>query len=222
MGADGALREFRRGLEGEPLHGLYRGLSFLAGLPDALRPLIGAVLRLIGWGRAADLLTAARARSTVEYWALVAERDALRDRLLAAWRAERLDLVLSAGFGVAAYRHGESENLHPGAAACFIANVFAFPAGAVPVSHVREGETEYACPRAQRDLFAQAATAAGRGSAGLPVGVQIMAPPFEDELALRGMRELERALARTTGACPEAKLRATLADAARAARAERA
>ena len=226
MGADGALREFRRGLEGEPLHGLYRGLSFLAGLPDALRPLIGAALRrLLGWGRAADMLTAARARSAVAYWALVAERDALRDRFLAAWRAERLDLVLSVGFGVSAFRHGESENLHPGAAACFLANVFAFPAGAVPVSHVREGEQQYACPRAQRDLFAQAAVSSTLGSAGLPVGVQVMAPPFEDELALRGMRELERALAASRGAgspapgiCPEAVLRATLADAARGAR----
>ena len=231
MGADGALREFKRGMEGEPLHSLYHGLNFLAGLPDVLRPLIGAALRsVLGWGRAADLLTAARARSTVEYWELVAERDALRDRLLAAWRAERLDCILTVGFGVAAFGHGESENLHPGAAACFLSNVFQLPAGAVPVTRVRAGDEErYECPRAQRDLFAAAAVAATRGTAGLPTGVQILAPPFEDELALRGMRELERALAAAAGgggygggACPEGVLRATLeAAAAKAAAAAR-
>ena len=227
MGADGALREFRRGVEGEPLHALYKGLASLASIPDALRPAIGAVLRMMGWGRAAGLLQAARARSTVEYWALVAERDALRDRFLAAWRAVNAHCLITVGFGVAAFGHGESENLHPGAAACFIANVFALPAGAVPVTRVRAGAEEvYKCPVAQRDLFAQAAIAATRGSAGLPVGVQVMAPPFEDELALRGMRELERALAAARGggggggggcACPETTLRATLEAAARAA-----
>jgi fatty acid amide hydrolase len=227
MGADGGLREFRRGMEGEPLHPLYKGLAFLSSIPDLLRPLIGAFLRgVLGWGRAADLLTAARARSTVEYWALVAERDALRDRLLAAWRAERIDCLLTVGFGVAAFGHGQSENLHPGAAACFFSNVLALPAGAVPVTRVRAGDEEtYKCPREQRDLFAAAAVDATRGSAGMPVGVQVIAPPFEDELALRGMKELERALAAASagvgGSCPEGVLRATLEEAANAKAARR-
>jgi len=228
MGADGGLREFRRALEGEPLHGLYTGLSFLASIPDALRPLIGFLLRaVLGWGRAADLLTSARARSTVEYWALVAERDALRDAFLRMWRDAGVDVVVSPGFGVAAFPHGGSADLHPGAAACFVANVFAFPAGAVPVTAVRAGAEEvYACPRAQRDVFAAAAAAATRGTAGLPVGVQVMARPYEDETALRAMRELERALGPAQGGaprglCPPAVLAATLEDAAKAAAARR-
>ena len=50
------------------------------------------------------------------------------------------------------------------------------------------------------DKWAECARVASRGSAGLPVGVQVAALPFRDELCLRVMKDLERALGR---GCPD-------------------
>lgn len=80
-----------------------------------------------------------------------------------------------------------SKDLAPAASATFIYNLLDFPAGTVPVTTVREDECKYECPSSQDDRFAAAARRAMQGSAGLPVGVQVVALPMQDEVALAVM-----------------------------------
>ena len=44
----------------------------------------------------------------------------------------------------------------------------------------------YACPPGERDMFAAKARAQAPGSAGLPVGVQVAALPYQDEVRYAG------------------------------------
>lgn len=46
-------------------------------------------------------------------------------------------------------------------------------------------------PPNQRDSLAALAAESMRGSAGLPVGVQVMSPPWRDELCIYTMNEVE-------------------------------
>jgi Asp-tRNA(Asn)/Glu-tRNA(Gln) amidotransferase A subunit family amidase len=65
------------------------------------------------------------------------------------------------------------------------------------VTLVKPEETEYPIqdlPVSQRDSLAACAAKVMVGSEGLPMGVQICTAPFEDELCLRVMSELETAL----------------------------
>jgi fatty acid amide hydrolase len=78
-------------------------------------------------------------------------------------------------------------------------NVLGYPAGIVPFTRVREGEEVGRSP--SRDMIAQAAYDAERGSAGLPVGVQVVARPWRDHVALAAMRAIEEA-ARTRADYP--------------------
>ena len=113
-----------------------------------------------------------------------------------------------------------------------LANVSGFPAGTVPVARVRAGE-ESDRRAASRDQVDAAARETERGSAGLPIGVQMMARrPWQDHIALAAMGAIEAAarkrpdypgaaaamndVKRRDPRCKPAKMRATL-DAQRAA-----
>lgn len=72
-----------------------------------------------------------------------------------------------------ALRHGTAALLVLAAAPCFLANLLDLAAGSVPVTTVQADE-QAARPWSV-DPVAAAARAVDRGSAGLPVGVQVVA-----------------------------------------------
>jgi fatty acid amide hydrolase len=72
-----------------------------------------------------------------------------------------------------------------------LANVSGFPAGIVPVTRVRPDE-ESDRP-ASRDQVDRVAREAERGSAGLPIAVQVIARPWRDHIALAAMAKIEAA-----------------------------
>jgi fatty acid amide hydrolase len=69
-------------------------------------------------------------------------------------------------------------------------NLVQFPAGIVPVTTVRADETTRRTA-GREDRIEKTAVEVDRASAGLPVGVQIVGRPFEDEAVLDVMVELE-------------------------------
>ena len=111
LAADGSLFEFKRGLEGEQLHPLYGLLNTLASLPSLIRPIVCFALALLGMTRASGLLETARSRSTRDYWALVAEREVMKNAFLEEWRANGFDVVIAPAMGVPAFLHGQSRDL---------------------------------------------------------------------------------------------------------------
>ena len=213
LGADGGLAAFKSGLEGEALHANYAVLNALASIPDLLRPALGLLLGgVLGWTRAAALLTQARARSALEYWELCREREALKRALMAAVRERGFDAILCPGMGLPAFLHGQSKDLTPSCSPCFVWNLVGFPAVSVPVGVQAAGEGAYAAPPGQAgDVFCREAERCVAGAAGLPVGVQLVGLPFEDEALLGAAVVLERALGRPAEGVPQVVLQATLA-----------
>jgi fatty acid amide hydrolase len=110
-----------------------------------------------------------------------------------------VDIVLSPPHALPALRHGASEHLHVGNAAAYsvLYNVPGLPAGVVPVTTVRNGE-ESDRPRS-RDPVERVAAETERGSAGLPVGVQVAARAWREDLVLRAMRVIEVAVRERSG-----------------------
>lgn len=225
MSADGGMASFVAALRGESLLPLYAKLKAIASIPNWVRPAAAFLLRALGRPREADLIAAARKRSVEELWALNARADAAKRAYYDAWKAAGLDVLIAPGLGLPAFPHGAAAELTPACSYAFLFNLLDMPAGALPVTRVRLGEDVY-LPRPQhRDDIGAAAVSAAAGSAGLPVGVQVVALPFKDELAIRFMRELEGLLRNADasrgaagGGVPESTLAATLAAAAAAAR----
>ena len=84
-----------------------------------------------------------------------------------------------------------SADLPVAGAYSLLAPVLGFPAGVVPVTRVRAGE-ETDRPQT-RDRVERTARRAEQGSAGLPVGVQLIARPWQEHVALAAMAAVERA-----------------------------
>ena len=193
LASQGGFRGFLSGIEGEALHPNYAFLYNVASLPNWLRPMIAWVLaNLLGQERKSKLVRVGGGKSVHEYWQVIAERERLKKRLTERFEAAGLDVLICPGFGLPALLHNASVTLNQAASYTFVWNLFNWPAGTVPVTQVREDEQWY---DANGDAsFEHAASKNVHRSQGLPVGVQVIAQPWRDEVCLGAMKILEEAL----------------------------
>ncbi len=127
--------------------------------------------------------------STDEYWQRSAQRTAHAEQFFAAWDQAHLDAVICPPHALPALRHGSTADLTVVAGYCFWANLLGVPAGVVPVTRVRaDEETDR---RVGRDTVDKVAQSVELGSAGLPVGVQVAAAPWREDVVLAVMSALE-------------------------------
>jgi len=136
--------------------------------------------------------------SAGEYWQLGADLVRMRKAFLESFREAGLDALLMPATPLTALPHTGSfvSHLTPACSYTFVMNLLHWPAGVVPVTTVKAEEAYYHAdadlPAAQRDKLSSLARAALAGSGGSPAGVQLACEPFEDELTLFAMGELER------------------------------
>ncbi|MFO0901280.1 MAG: amidase family protein [Pirellulales bacterium] len=187
--ADG-LAAMRRALAGSPRDWRIAKSLRTAGLPNFVRPLLAWAAGALGRDYEARLIGWVRRRETPvgEYWQLIHDESVYRQRFLAAMEAQGLDALIAPPYGLPALSHAQWYGTFPGSY-CLLYNLLGFPAGTVAASRVRAGETERP---ASRDPALAAARQVDAGSAGLPVGVQVAARPWRDDLALAVMAALER------------------------------
>jgi fatty acid amide hydrolase len=151
--------------------------------------LMGTLLKLTRRNKVLHELASLSEGSADEYFRMAGELEQLRAEALAAMSGA--DIVLSPAGALPAVRHGATAELSTIGTYTTYWNALGWPAGVVPITHVRAGE-ESDRP-ASRDRFDQAARETERGSVGLPIAVQIAAPPHHDHIALAALRALERA-----------------------------
>ncbi len=197
--ADGGMQAMRGGIEGEALMPEYQFQYRMSTLiPDWLRPAVARVLRGVAGERFTRLgvLTPRSTTSGWQYWESIADRVKYRARFDAVWRAHELDALVTVGMPYPAHKHSMFSKVIAGNAWMFWANCLEYVSGVVPVSVVTAEEEGYGydAGRHKGDPWAKAAAETMKGSAGLPVGVQILAPPGKEELVLRVMGEVERAV----------------------------
>lgn len=155
-----------------------------------------SVLRLIarvsaarGQRYLADVLGSLGRRPTAEYLELVDARCRYRLRFDQSLADANLDAVLCPPFALPAVTHGTSQNLFPAAADSIVYSVLGTPAGVVSLTKVRPGE-ESDRP-VGKDMAEITAQQVEQGSAGLPVGVQIVARHWREDIVLAVMEALE-------------------------------
>ncbi|NWY58279.1 FAAH1 hydrolase, partial [Chionis minor] len=131
-------------------------------------------------------------RSVKEMWNHHCEIEAYRTEFIARWRELQLDVVLCPVLGPA-FTTGYPGKLLTAISSTMLYNVLNFPAGVVPVSTVTEADEEelkhyQGCCDDPWDRTLKQAVA---GAVGLPVAVQCVALPWQEELCLRLMKEVE-------------------------------
>lgn len=198
VGAD-RLRPTRAAVRGEKVHPLVASLFMSARLPNSAKRIIGRAVRASGRARLARLLAVPMPPTPYDYFALLHERARLLTDLMAAWDAAGVDVVISPACGLPAPHHGTAADLFDAFSYLTVANLFGLPAGVVAVTSV--GATEETDRPPSRDASDRLAASVERGSAGLPVAVQVIGRPWREDLVLATMARIE-AGARKSGSAP--------------------
>ena len=184
----------RRLLQGNRTDRRIRPLVLSGTMPAWLRGFAAFALDALGQRRSARNLRRFSSGSAEDYWRTVEAIDEFRSELLQSFTSADggpIDIVLCPAYAVPAVRHGATELMPMPGAYTPLANVSGFPAGVVPVTRVRPGEESDRPP--SRDLVDRVARETERGSAGLPIAVQVIARPWRDHVALAAMAAIEAA-----------------------------
>jgi Asp-tRNA(Asn)/Glu-tRNA(Gln) amidotransferase A subunit family amidase len=113
----------------------------------------------------------------------------LREEWINFWREQKLDFVVCPAFGMEAPNHGTSNEGSLLAAYTFIWNLLAMTVATTPVTVVREDEQRY--DSVWDDDITKCIKKTVNDSAGLPVGVQVVGIPFQEELVLGLTKKIE-------------------------------
>lgn len=165
--------------------GMLRG----AKAPPPVRAVLPMLLERRGQHALADVVRNVRPCSAADYWAIVEQRTRYRDRFLSGLRDTGIDAVVCPPVALPAFTHGASEHLFAAVSYAFVFNVLGAPAGVVAATRVRAGEEDGRHPDDDRSL--QTGLEVDQGSAGLPVGVQVVGPHWREDVVLSVMAALE-------------------------------
>ncbi|NXQ30096.1 FAAH1 hydrolase, partial [Alaudala cheleensis] len=131
-------------------------------------------------------------RSVKEMWNHHHQIQVYRSQFISQWKDLQLDVVLCPVLGPA-FTPGYPGKLLTAISSTMLYNVLNFPAGVVPVSTVTEADEEElklykgCCDDPWDRTLKQAVS----GALGMPVAVQCVALPWQEELCLRFMKEVE-------------------------------
>ena len=191
-GVDGQLQA----LMGEELVSDFQASVFMQDSWSLRRILELKLIQLFGESKErihSIFLRHARRLSASEYRELVFQTAVEREKLVAWFDATRISVFLCPIFGGAQTRQGTSQKTIGTQAYAANFNVANLPAGVVPVTLVREDEQHHddLVPGFYtRNILNELA----QGSKGLPLAVQVVAPPFQEELCLRVMKEIDEVI----------------------------
>ena len=162
----------------------------LAAMPGSIRSLVSLLAQIIGQRKLADALRYKHRVSLEQFSDLLGRRRSYSLRFLRALEQSRIDAIICPPDALPALKHGSS----PSVSACSISypglfSLLGMPCGVVASTRVREGEETQR--RGERDFFERAARRVELGSAGLPVGVQVAAKHWQEDVVLAVMAVLE-------------------------------
>ncbi|KAL3982726.1 Amidase family protein [Acanthocheilonema viteae] len=120
--------------------------------------------------------------------------EAYRELYIKRMRELSIDALICPIQVLPAVEHHIAGQLASTTSYCGIFNLLDFPAGTVYITKVNEDDEKKLDVYPESDIWYKTAKQATKGSIGLPVGVQIAAPPYHDETVLRIMCDIERCL----------------------------
>jgi fatty acid amide hydrolase len=191
VGADGG-RWARRAVEASERDPRIASLTRLAGLRPSTRAALSGVLVAARQGRLASTLRSTGSRPAAEYWELVEARNRYRSAFIERLDAGRFDAIICPPHALPALTHGASKYLLTAASYALLFNLLGMPAGVAPVTRVMPGEESDR--RRSLDIVDRAARDVERHSTGLPVGVQVVARHWREDLVLAIMAAIEAAV----------------------------
>ncbi|KAM8930433.1 vitamin D3 hydroxylase-associated protein-like [Pelodytes ibericus] len=161
-------------------------------IPYYLKSFLAFIVKPVFPRLAKVLLNTREIRSVKNLWKHHADVEAYRQEFIAKWKEQGLDAILCPILGPA-LTIGYPGKLSSAVSTTILYNLVDFPAGVVPVTLVtREDEEELKHYTGHyKDFWDKLLKKAVSDSVGLPVAVQCVALPWQEEQCLRMMKEVE-------------------------------
>lgn len=165
------------------------GLLQSSKIPRPMRKFVAGRMRGAGQVRLARIVEETGALSAEAYWKLIEDRALYRRHFLSTLDAGRFDAIICPPTSLPAVLHGSTAQLPDFDSYARLFSVLGMPAGVVAASRVRAGE-ESDRP-SSTDPVERMAAQVEHGSAGLPIGVQVAARHWREDIVLAVMGALE-------------------------------
>jgi fatty acid amide hydrolase len=191
FGSDGT-HSLRATLKGEKAEPAVASLTTMGSKSRTFIRALGTLLNTVGQKGLASGIRTFGYQDTQHYWGLVeAQMDYQRQFMEALDKGAGgpFDIILCPANALPAWTHGASRDLITAGAYSILYNVLGYPAGVVPFTRVQAAEAVGRA--ASKDMVEQVALKTEQDSAGLPVGVQVVARPWREHVALAAMLALE-------------------------------
>ncbi len=187
LSADGG-RTLQGKLDGADVDAALSVLWNMLKVPDAARTLAGHAAMRLGERHMGQLMLALGEKRVDGLWLLVKKAREIAAQVHEHWRQQRLDAVICPPHATPALPLGASRDFTLGGALSMRFNLLNFPAGVVPVTSVHRDEEARPSPHGRLEKVAARVDV---DSAGLPVGVQVVARPWREDVVLAVMAAIE-------------------------------
>lgn len=170
--------------------------SYYSGkLPRPLRYLLGLLLHFVDPPLGKMMRASATAPRTIsQWWDLQDQIQKYKKEFTALWHRKRLDAVICPGMPFPAVTSGTEDYALGGAVYTTLYNLLNYPAGYMPVTKVTQDDLEklndpFLYPL--KGSLEKHIKKDSVGSVGLPMGVQCVSLPYQEEVVLRVMNEID-------------------------------
>ncbi|XP_067846150.1 fatty-acid amide hydrolase 1 [Heptranchias perlo] len=197
--ADGGRTLLER-LKGDIIDPNLKDLIFMLKVPQILKKILSFLLKPFSPRIMPFMKYLCAVGSVNELWKQHVAIEAYCDEYIGIWKSQNLDVLLCPALGPA-LTVGYAGKLTSSSSYKIIFNLLNFPAGVVPVSTVMEKDEEELKDYVGycNDYWDKTFKKGFSGAVGLPLAVQCVALPWQDELCLRFMREVERVTQKKRG-----------------------
>jgi len=180
---------------GEAVADAIMGLATGYMLPGPVRQALAIIFRWMGAPVTSKMVDSLGQKTAAQYYEYVQAAELYKSKFAKAFDPS-LDLLLAPVHVLPAHPHMTSKRITPTVSYSALYNLLDYPAGVLPVTTVQPGDV-WESPIVDKILDPAVRRAYGQILAAdvrFPVGVQLVGRPFQEELVLRGMMQLETAL----------------------------
>lgn len=172
-------------------------LIYTFKLPFFLQTILSYVANFIAGERVPGLQLRSMqgVKSVSDWWKLAGQIDRYKSEFMSQWKSKNLDAIICPTMPYVAPPTGKVKYILGGVTYTTLYNLLNFPSGCVPVTKVtavdQKKMQDYPSKTGTEKLIKKYFSS---DTGGLPVSVQCVALPFQEELALRVMKDLETGL----------------------------
>jgi Asp-tRNA(Asn)/Glu-tRNA(Gln) amidotransferase A subunit family amidase len=165
--------------------------QFLLG-SALFRTVVKGLLKITGNGRLAEHSRSLRPMDSDELYSLMKLHNQAALKMKKKWEEAGVQALIMPNHPIPAFKAADSKSVGTLRDYQIMWSVLHYPAGTVPMTVMRDDEISY--EDGFNDLWTKAIRKDIAGTAGMPVGVQVVAQRWDDEIVLGVMKALDEAV----------------------------